>query len=264
MAVTLPTDVRRRNKVVLALKRAIMECCDKDAWLELGYATGTQAWIVDHPRLLRSLDWGDSDYGPNVIAAVEHILAQHLDNVQVLLEYRNGVLADWIRDQEPDVYTDLYKGVGPLRTTIPAVPADDHMCFVIMSFSGDPALQDFYDNAIKPIVETLGYRCERVDEQDFNGGIRDQIVHDIKAARFIVADVTQARPNCYYELGMAHALGKDVIHITHSIDDVHFDIRDFNFIVYRRQRELADKLHKRIIATVGAAGVGTAGGTDPV
>ena len=236
-----------------------MECCDKDAWLELGYATGTRAWIVEHPRLLRSLDWGDPDYGPNVIAAVEHILVQHSDNVQVLLEYRNGVLADWIRSQEPDVYADLYRGMGPRKIVLSVSPADDQICFVIMSFSGDPGLQDFYDNAIKPTVEALGYRCERVDEQDFNGSIRDQIVHDIEVARFIIADVTQARPNCYYELGMAHALGKEVIHITHSIDDVHFDIRDFNFIVYRRQHELADKLRKRIMATVGTAGCGHSG-----
>lgn len=255
MAVTLPTEARRRNKVVLALKHAIMECCDdKDAWLEMGYGTDTGSWIADHPRLLRSLDWGDPDYGSHVIAAVEHMLAQHPDNAQVLLEYRNGVLADWIRLREPGVYVDLYKDRGPVRTAVPEDVAGDHACFVIMSFSANPALQDFYDNAIKPTVETFGYHCERVDEQDFNGSIRDRIVQGIKTARFIVADVTEARPNCYYELGMAHALGKDVIHITHSLDDVHFDIRDFNFIVYRRQQELSDKLRRRIVATVGAAG----------
>lgn len=130
---------------------------------------------------------------------------------------------------------------------------DENLCFVIMSFSRNPILQDFYAKAIKPTIEDLGYRCERVDEQEFNDSIRTRILMNIKKARFIVADVTEARPNCYYELGVAHSLNKEVIHLANSSDDIHFDANDFNFIIYSRIDELANKLHKRIIATVGSA-----------
>jgi len=130
---------------------------------------------------------------------------------------------------------------------------DESLCFVIMSFSGNPILQDFYDKSIKPTVESLGYRCERIDEQEFNGSIRDRILQNIRQARFIIADVTEARPNCYYELGAAHSLGKEVIHLTNSTKDIHFDIKDFNFIVYSRQDDLSRKLKKRIESTIDSS-----------
>jgi len=52
-----------RNKVVLALKRAIEATFDREKWMELGYLTHSIEIIETHPRLLRSLYWGDPDYG---------------------------------------------------------------------------------------------------------------------------------------------------------------------------------------------------------
>ena len=127
---------------------------------------------------------------------------------------------------------------------------DSKLCFVIMSFSNNPQLQDFYEMAIKPTIEEFGFICERVDEQEFNGSIKDKILQNIRKAKFIVADVTEARPNCYYELGIAHALSKNVIHIANTSDDIHFDINDFNFIIYSRVAELKERLKSRIESTV--------------
>lgn len=41
-----------RNKVVLALKRAIEATFDKEKWMELGYLTDSVEIIERHPRLL--------------------------------------------------------------------------------------------------------------------------------------------------------------------------------------------------------------------
>ncbi|TKJ27578.1 MAG: hypothetical protein CEE42_01355 [Promethearchaeota archaeon Loki_b31] len=128
---------------------------------------------------------------------------------------------------------------------------DDSFCFVIMSYSENLILQNSYKNVIKPIVSLLGYTCERVDEQEFNGHITEKIIDNIKKARFIISDLTEARPNCYYELGIAHGLNKDVIHIVNSISDIHFDVKDFNFIIYKSIKELKEKLKKRIQETIG-------------
>lgn len=126
----------------------------------------------------------------------------------------------------------------------------DCFCFVIMALSRNPLLQELYEQIVKPVVEDSNCRCERVDEQEFNGSIRDRILKNIREARFIIADVTEARPNCYYELGVAHALNKEVIHLAHSAQDIHFDVKDFNFIIYHDGRDLERKLRRRIRATV--------------
>lgn len=49
---------------MLAIQRAVL-ASDLDAaeWRELGFKTGLQDYISQHPRLLRSLAWGDPDYG---------------------------------------------------------------------------------------------------------------------------------------------------------------------------------------------------------
>lgn len=122
-------------------------------------------------------------------------------------------------------------------------------CFVIMSFAKEDFLEESYKLAVKPVVEEMGYTCERADEQHFNGRISEQIIKNIHDADFIIADLTQARPNCYYELGIAHALGKPVIHISRNKGDIHFDVQDYHFIVYNNVVTLQSDLKKRILGT---------------
>lgn len=162
-------------------------------------------------------------------------------------------------------YADLLDFLSAMRADIdrkigPTDPIDPELCFVIMSFSSNPVLRDFYEKAVKPTVEKLGYRCERVDEQHFNDSITERIFHNLRTAKIIVADLTEARPNCYYELGIAHALRKEVIHLAYSGQDIHFDVKDWNFIIYSRIDELTRKLRERILATVGRGGAGTGDG----
>jgi hypothetical protein len=51
------------NLVKLAVARAIKDTFDRGKWIELGLLTDTADMIEGHPRLLRSLAWGDPDYG---------------------------------------------------------------------------------------------------------------------------------------------------------------------------------------------------------
>jgi hypothetical protein len=123
-------------------------------------------------------------------------------------------------------------------------------CFVIMAFGGNPTLQDHYELAIRPTVEAFDIDCIRVDELDYNGKITEKIIGLIQNAHFIIADLTEERPNCYYELGYAHALNKAVIHTVNKESPIHFDVKDYNFIVYTRVQELSERLKKRIEATL--------------
>ncbi len=90
--------------------------------------------------------------------------------------------------------------------------SDRNMVFVIMSFSEDNLLIDVYNSAIKPTVKNFGFECVRVDEIEYNRRITDKVIECIRHAKIIIADLTEQRPNCCYELGYAHALGKEVIH----------------------------------------------------
>lgn len=52
-------------------------------------------------------------------------------------------------------------------------------------------------------------------------------------ARIIIADCTGRNPNVFYELGIAHTLGKPTILLTQDIGDIPFDVRSKRFIVYQ-------------------------------
>jgi hypothetical protein len=103
-------------------------------------------------------------------------------------------------------------------------------CFVAIPFSD--AFDCSYRRAIRPGIEQLGLAAFRADEVY---GVRP-IIYDIwdgvKAATIVIADVTGRNANVLYELGIAHGVGKPVVMLTQSLDDVPFDLRHLRCIRY--------------------------------
>jgi hypothetical protein len=62
------------------------------------------------------------------------------------------------------------------------------------------------------ILENLATRKKIMAHFPFDpeGLIHGSIIDDMKSAFFIFADMSYERPSCYYELGLAQALGKKV------------------------------------------------------
>jgi hypothetical protein len=60
----------------------------------------------------------------------------------------------------------------------------------------------------------------------------DDVVATIRRAQIIIADLTGQNANVFYEVGIAHAIGKPVLLLTQSIDDVPFDLRHRRILVY--------------------------------
>ena len=104
-------------------------------------------------------------------------------------------------------------------------------CFVIMPFR--PELHYFYLYLKQHIEKNHNIDCERGDAQILTKPLLEKVADYIKKADVIVADCTGRNANVFYELGIAHAGGKQVILL--SQDDVEkapADIRHFEFIPY--------------------------------
>jgi hypothetical protein len=54
------------------------------------------------------------------------------------------------------------------------------------------------------------------------------------------------RPNCYYETGFAHALGKEIILPINTKDKIHFDLSGHRFIQWETESDLRKGLKKRV------------------
>jgi hypothetical protein len=92
--------------------------------------------------------------------------------------------------------------------------------------------QPIYDDHIRPAIESAGLRCQRADEVAGAKSITWDIWERISCARFLVADLTERNANVFYEVGLAHALSKDVILVTQSMEFVPFDLRSVRCIEY--------------------------------
>ena len=87
------------------------------------------------------------------------------------------------------------------------------LCFVDMPFGQKPDLKsgvvvDFdqiYNKAIKPAIEECGLEALRGDEERTGGIIHGAMFARLLLAEFVVADLTLANPNVFYELGIRHA-----------------------------------------------------------
>lgn len=126
-------------------------------------------------------------------------------------------------------------------------PASD--VFVIMPFSAD--FDDTYYFGIHQAIHELGLTCTRVDEVMFTGSILDQIFHQLRSSRVIVAELTKPSPNVYYELGIAHAMQRPVVLLTGDVGQVPFDLKVVNHLVYKNIRDLNIKLRERIKGLLG-------------
>ena len=89
--------------------------------------------------------------------------------------------------------------------------------------------------------------CERVDEQIFFGSMLERIYSQISKADLLVADMTGKNPNVFYEVGYAHALGKNVVLLTSVANDIPFDLRHFPHIIYGNEiKTLRSSLGKHL------------------
>jgi hypothetical protein len=90
----------------------------------------------------------------------------------------------------------------------------------------------------------------RADDIWEHEAVIQDIVSLINQSRIIICDCTRRNANVFYETGIAHTLGKDVILITQNESDIPFGLRHLRYVTYLNNNEgreqLADKPLKRI------------------
>jgi len=96
----------------------------------------------------------------------------------------------------------------------------------------DNRFNPIYENIIKKVIKKFGLNCKRADEIFGTEPIIKYIWEHIKKARILIADITGRNANVFYELGLAHAINKEVILITQNIRDIPFDLKHYRCIVY--------------------------------
>jgi nucleoside 2-deoxyribosyltransferase len=118
----------------------------------------------------------------------------------------------------------------------------------------DDSMKDAWTNGFYPGIHTAGFRPVRLDNEDYVGGIADEVMAQIRRSRFVVADYTGHRNSVYFEAGFALGLGLTVIPTCRADDvpNLYFDVQHLHTLAWNTPAELADGLNRRIRAVIGA------------
>jgi hypothetical protein len=92
----------------------------------------------------------------------------------------------------------------------------------------------------------VGLRCRRADDIWENPAVIQDVVNLIDRATVVICDCTTRNPNVFYEIGVAHTLGREVILITQSESDIPFDLRHLRYVPYLNNAEGRAQLKARL------------------
>jgi hypothetical protein len=139
--------------------------------------------------------------------------------------------------------------VSPIWESGPLL-RDLQKVFVVMPFK-EPWSEYIYKDYICPPVAAAGLKPVRADEM-YGRNVLQDIWKGIYTSRFVIADVSVPNENVFYELGIAHSIGKKVVLLTQAVDRIPFDLRTQRMVAYadnhRGYQQLNTELPKHIEA----------------
>lgn len=128
---------------------------------------------------------------------------------------------------------------------LPAVESiDPALVSAMMPF--DSAFNDVYAT-LQELAKAVCLRCKRADDIWENPAVIQDVVSLIDRSRYVICDCTGRNPNVFYEIGIAHTLGRDVILIAQSQADIPFDLRHLRYVEYLNNAEGRRLLYETLL-----------------
>ena len=134
--------------------------------------------------------------------------------------------------------------------------------FVLMPFAQE--FDPVYEHFIKRVLVDAGFDVTRADEIKGQNNILRDVIEKIGISNLIIADLTGANPNVFYELGIAHTRDKPVILIAQSVEHVPFDLKSYRVLEYAAEFPAIEEAKKSLSQLVRDFLEGTATFGNPV
>lgn len=177
----------------VALAEALSRCMDESDWKKFAIRYGLRTQVLEHPRFLRSLSWGDADYEGHVVDLVEQL---SYSNVPALLDLAERPLVKRAMRRSDGEILDLWD-----NRVDPVVSALSHSLSEV--------------NAVKDVVDLRVY-IERIenslpsDPQQAIGATKELLeatMRTIMDRRGVIGvdkfDFPKLTNACFAELGLS-------------------------------------------------------------
>ncbi len=118
--------------------------------------------------------------------------------------------------------------------------------FIIMPYS-EP-YEGIYRKVIQTVLSSCGFAPIRADEMQKSAPFSHDIEVGLRSADLVIAEVSINNMNVYYELGLANALKKETILISHDTETIPSDTKHIRHLVYdlKKQAEFKKTLKEWI------------------
>jgi hypothetical protein len=195
-------------------------------------------------KLTTELDITDWELNRTHWAVKDVNLVQVLKTAHILTDERIRALAPNSKIVRVGMTTPVSElQVRPSVFRVPPGKVEEDLVSVMMPL--DITFNKTFD-AIKAACASCSLRCQRADDIWHEHEIIQDVFSLIYRSRVVICDFIGRNPNVFYETGIGHTLGKTVIPIAQSKDDVPFDLRHLRFIKYLGNGEGRKKLTREI------------------
>jgi hypothetical protein len=135
--------------------------------------------------------------------------------------------------------------------------SDSRKAFMAMQYNKKP-LESIVETVFRGAVRQTGFDLFLLRERPVAGLIDNRLRAEIRAARFLIADLTHRNPGAYWEAGYAEGLGKPVIYTCekrtfgNSKRTPHFNTNHHQTVLWdsRKPEDTAKELKATIRATL--------------
>ena len=219
-----------------ALRKRILEAnFGSGDWIALADIAGCSSIVDEHPRLLRSLHFGDDDYDGNVYVVLRSMYQSEPQAIGIIEQFLNQNFPDESTKHASLVSSRTRLTITPTAFDLPSdLRIDESLVSVMMP----------YDVAFEPIWRTIehacrdaGATCRRVKDIWETDTIIQDVFGLLYRSAVVIVDFTGKNPNVMYETGIAHTLGRSVVPISQSLDDVPFDLKHHRILKYLANSE---------------------------
>ncbi len=121
---------------------------------------------------------------------------------------------------------------------------DPRLVFVLTPFH--PDFDEDY-KVIKRALTDQQFTCTRGDDDPHSSNILPYVLKQVAKARLVIANISGRNPNVMYELGIAHAMGKPVLMVSRSSDDIPFDLASTRILTYEDSSDLEKGLRNWVV-----------------
>ena len=230
---------------LVKLKKRVVDNFNTSNWRELGLLTDMMDEVEGHPRLLRSLRFGDDDYEGLALKFLRSMVGEDYENLKDVKNYIDKVcpeIGENISSVQENKKTIIF---SPNIFQVPEIEVDKNLISVMMPFNLE--MSPVYE-AIKDAASKVGFECKRADDIWDHSTVIQDVFSLIFQSYIVVCDFSGKNPNVFYEAGIAHTLGKHVVPITQSDQDIPFDLKHHRHAKYHNNGEGLQKLTEILVS----------------